>query len=161
MPAVLGILRKYARFIYELLPCDFITVIKSLTLIAVTTGIPIFTVLYFFYTSQIMCVFFLFFTNRIFVITLYCQTMFSIFKQYFKIKVDTLWPPDVKSWLTGKDPDSGKDWGQEEKGAAENEVVGWHHRLNGHEFEQAPGDSEGQGNLACCSPWGRKESNMT
>ena len=67
----------------------------------------------------------------------------------------------MKSRLIGKDPDAGKDWGQEEKGVAENEMVGWHHRLNGHEFEQAPGDSEGQGSLACCSPWGRKESNMT
>ena len=64
MQAVLGVLRKYARFIYELLPCDFITVIKSLTLIAVTTGIPTFTVLNFFYTSQIMCVFVFFFFNK-------------------------------------------------------------------------------------------------
>ena len=64
-----------------------------------------------------------------------------------------LWPPDVKSWRTGKDPDAGKDRGQEEKGTTEDEVVGWHHRLNGHEFEQAPGDSEGLGNLVCCSPW--------
>ena len=60
-----------------------------------------------------------------------------------------------------EDPDAGKDWGQEQKGAMEDEMVGWHHRLNGHEFEQAPGDSEGQGNLACCSPWGCKQSDMT
>ena len=72
-----------------------------------------------------------------------------------------LWPPDAKSWLIGKDPDAGKDWGQEEKGATEDEVVGWHHRLNGHEFEQAPGDGEGQGGLGCCSPWGRKELDTT
>ena len=61
-----------------------------------------------------------------------------------------LWPPDAMSWLTGKDPDAGKDGGQEEKGATEDEtVVGWHHRLNGLEFEQTPGDSEGQGSLVC------------
>ena len=61
-----------------------------------------------------------------------------------------LWPPYAKSWLTGKDPSAGKDWGQEEKGTTENKMVGWHHRLNGHEFEQTPGDDEGQGSLACC-----------
>ena len=60
-----------------------------------------------------------------------------------------------------KDPDAGKDWGQEEKGTAEDEMVGWHHRLNGREFEQPLGDSEGQGRLACCSPWGCKESDAT
>ena len=69
-----------------------------------------------------------------------------------------LWPPDVKSWLNRKDPDAGKDWRQEEKGTTEDEMVGWHHRLNGHEFEQTPGDGEGQGTLACCNPWGCKES---
>ena len=63
-----------------------------------------------------------------------------------------LWPPDVMDWLTGKDPDAGKDWGQEEKGMTEDEMVGWHHRLNEHEFEQAPGGSEGQGSLVYCSP---------
>ena len=67
----------------------------------------------------------------------------------------------MQSWLIGKDPDAGKVWGQEEKGMTENEMVGWRHRLNGHEFEQAPGDSEGQGSLACCSPWGCKESDTT
>ena len=72
-----------------------------------------------------------------------------------------LWPPDVKNWLIGKDPDAGKDWRQKEKGTTEDEMVGWHHRLNGHDFEQAPGDSEGQGGLACCSPWGHKESDTT
>ena len=71
-----------------------------------------------------------------------------------------LWPPDAKNWLIGKDPDAGKDWRQEEKGMTEDEVVGWHHQLNGHEFEQAPGVDDGQGSLACCSPWGRKESDM-
>ena len=72
-----------------------------------------------------------------------------------------LWPSDVKSWLIGKDPDSGRDWGQEEKGMTEDEMIGWHHWLNGHEFQQTPGDSEGQGSLACCSPWGHKELDMT
>ena len=60
-----------------------------------------------------------------------------------------------------KDPDAGKHWRQEEKGMTEDEMVGWHHRLNGHKFEQAPGMGDGPGNLACCSPWGRKELNTT
>ena len=72
-----------------------------------------------------------------------------------------LWPPDAKSWLIGKEPDAGKDWRQEKKRVTEDEMFGRHHWLNGHEFEQAPGDSEGQGSLACCSPWGHKESDMT
>ena len=59
-----------------------------------------------------------------------------------------LWPPDVKNWLTGKDPDAGKDWRQEEKGTTEDETIGWHHQLNRHEFEQAPGVGDGQGSLA-------------
>ena len=71
-----------------------------------------------------------------------------------------LWPPDAKSRLTRKDPDAGKDWRQEEKGMTE-EMVGWHHRLDGHEYEQAPGVDDGQGSLACCSPWGCKESDTT
>ena len=71
-----------------------------------------------------------------------------------------LWPPDAKNWLLGKDPDDGKDWRQEEKGTTEDEMVGWHHRLNGHEFEQTLGDGEGQGSLECCSPWGYKELDM-
>ena len=65
-----------------------------------------------------------------------------------------LWPPDAKNWLIGKDPDAGKDWRQEEKGTTEDEMVGWHHWLDGHEFEEAPGVGDGQGSLACCSPWG-------
>ena len=72
-----------------------------------------------------------------------------------------LWPRIRKSQLIGKDPDAGKDWGQKEKGETEDEVVGCHHWLNGHEFEQTPGDAEGQGSLACCSPWGHEESDMT
>ena len=59
----------------------------------------------------------------------------------------------MKDSLIGKDPDAGKDWRQEEKGTTEDEMVGWHHRLNGHEFEQTPGDGEGQGSLVCCSQW--------
>ena len=73
----------------------------------------------------------------------------------------TFWPPDSKKWLIGKDPDAGKDWGQEQKGAAEDEMLRWRHQLNGHEFEQTSGDSEGQGGLACYSPWGHKESDTT
>ena len=72
-----------------------------------------------------------------------------------------LWPTGVKNWLSRKDPDAGRGWGQEEKGTTEDEIVGWHHWLNGHEFEQALGNRERQGSLACCSPWGCKESNMT
>ena len=69
-----------------------------------------------------------------------------------------LWPPHVKSWLIGKDSDAVRDWGQEEKGTTED---GWHHRLDGHEFEQTPGVGDGQGGLACCNSWGRKELDMT
>ena len=72
-----------------------------------------------------------------------------------------LWPPDAKSWLTGKDHDAGKDWRQEEKGMTKDEMVGWHHRLDGHEFEQTLGDDEGQGSLAWCSTWGCKELDTT
>ena len=71
-----------------------------------------------------------------------------------------LWPPDWKSWLIGKDSEAGKDWRQE-KGMTEDEMVGWLHWLNGYEFEQAPGVGDRQGSLACCSPWGLKESDMT
>ena len=72
-----------------------------------------------------------------------------------------LWPPDAKRWLIRKDPDAGRDWRQEEKGMAEDEMVGWHHWIDGHEFEQALGVCEGQGSLACYSPWGRKELDTT
>ena len=72
-----------------------------------------------------------------------------------------LWPPDAKSQLTGKDPDAGKDWRQEEKGTIGDEMIGWHHQLDGHEFEQAPGVGDGQRSLACYSPWGHKESGTT
>ena len=71
-----------------------------------------------------------------------------------------LWPPNAKSWLIGKDPDAGKDWRQEEKGMTEGEMVGWHHWLSRHEFEQVLGDGEGQGSLKYCNPWGHEESDM-
>ena len=71
-----------------------------------------------------------------------------------------LWPPDAKNWLIGKDPDAGKDWRQE-KGTTEDEMVRWHHRLDGLEFEQALGVGDRQGSLWCCSPWGHKESDTT
>ena len=67
-----------------------------------------------------------------------------------------LWPPDVNNWLIGKDTDAGEDQGQQEKRLAEDEMVGWHHRLNGRKFEQTLGDSDGQGSLVCSSPWGRR-----
>ena len=69
-----------------------------------------------------------------------------------------LWPPHAKSWLIGKDSDAGRDWGQEEKGMTEDEMAGWHHRLNGHEFGWTQGVGDGQGGLACCNSWGCKES---
>ena len=72
-----------------------------------------------------------------------------------------LWPPDAKSWFIWKDPDVGKDWGQEEKGMTEDEMVGWHHWLNGHGFGSTPGIGDGQGGLACCSLWSCKESDTT
>ena len=72
-----------------------------------------------------------------------------------------LWPPDVKNWLIWKDPDAGKDWRQEGKGTTEDEMVGWHHQLDGHEFEYTSGVGDGQEGLACCSPWGGTESDPT
>ena len=71
------------------------------------------------------------------------------------------WLPHAKSWLTGKDSDAGRDWGQEEKGTTEDEMAGWHHQLNGHEFEWNPEVGDGQGGLACCDSWGRKELDTT
>ena len=76
-------------------------------------------------------------------------------------KAPILWPPDVKSWFIGKDPDAGNDWRQKEKGSTEDEMVRYHHWLNGHESEWTPGVGDGQGGLACCSPWGRKESDTS
>ena len=76
-------------------------------------------------------------------------------------KTPILWPPHMKSWLTGKDPDAGRDWGQEEKGTTENEMAGWHHQLDGHVFGWTPGVGDGQGGLVCCNSWGRKELDTT
>ena len=78
-----------------------------------------------------------------------------------KAETPVLWPPHAKSWLIGKDPDAGRDWKQEEKGTAEDEMAGWHHWLHGREFEWTPGVGDGQGGLVCCGSWGRKESNTT
>ena len=78
-----------------------------------------------------------------------------------KLKTPVLWPPHAKSWLIGKDSDAGRHWGQEEKGTTEDEMAGWHHRLDGHEFERTPGDGDGQRGPACCNSWGRKESDTT
>ena len=89
------------------------------------------------------------------------QPWISIGRTDADAEAPILWPPDAKKRLIGKDPDSGKDWRQEEKGTTEDEMVGWHHWLNGHGSEQAPGVGDGQGSLACCSPWGHKESDRT
>ena len=86
---------------------------------------------------------------------------YSLERLILKLKLPILWPPNAKSQLIGKDLDAGKDSRQEEKRGTEDEMVGWHHRLNGHEFEQTLGDGEGQGSLTRCSPWGRKESDVT
>ena len=77
-----------------------------------------------------------------------------------KAETPALWPPHAESWLIGKDPDVGRDWGQEEKGTTEDEMAEWHHRLDGHEFEWTPGVGDGQGGLVCCGSWGCKESDM-
>ena len=74
-----------------------------------------------------------------------------------KAETPVLWPPHAKSWLIGKDSDAGRDWEQEEKGTTEDEMAGWHHRLDGREFEWTPGVGDGQGGLACCNSWGHKE----
>ena len=78
-----------------------------------------------------------------------------------KAETPVLWSPHAKSWLTGKDSDAGRDWGQEEKGTTQDEMAGWHHRLDGHESEWTPGDGYGQGDLACCNSWGHKELDTT
>ena len=85
------------------------------------------------------------------------QSWVFIGRTYVEAESPILWPPDAKSWLIWKDPDAAKDWGQEEKGMTEVEMVGWHHQLNGHGFGWTPGVGDGQGGLACCSSWGRKE----
>ena len=78
-----------------------------------------------------------------------------------KAETPILWPPHAKSWLIGKDSDAGRAWGQEEKGMTEDEMAGWHHRLNGHGFGWTPRVGDGQGGLVCCNSWGRKESDTT
>ena len=89
--------------------------------------------------------------------TLSRQSWIFIGRTDAETEAPILWPPDAKNWLIGKDPDAGKNWGQE-KGATEGEMVGWHHWLNGDEFEETQGDSDGPRSLACCSSQGRKES---
>ena len=78
-----------------------------------------------------------------------------------KAETPVLWPPHVKGWVIGKDSDAGRDWVQEEKGMTEGEMAGWHHRLDGHEFEWTAGVGDGQGSLACYDSWGPKESDTT
>ena len=89
------------------------------------------------------------------------QSWMFIGRSEFEAGSPILWPPDVKNWLFGKDPDAGKDWRQEEKGTTEDEMVGRHHWFNGHEFEQAAGVGDRQEGLACCNPQGHKESDTT
>ena len=89
------------------------------------------------------------------------QSWVFIGRTHAEAETPILWPPELKNWLIGKDPDAGKDWRQEEKRMTEDEMVGWHHWLNGHGFEQAPWVGEGQGSMVWCSPWGHKESAAT
>ena len=89
------------------------------------------------------------------------QSWVFIGKTDVEAETPIIWPPHAKSWFIEKDPDAGKDWGQEEKGMTEVEMVGWHHRLDGLESEWTPGDGDGQGGLVYCSSWGRKESDTT
>ena len=89
------------------------------------------------------------------------QSWIFIGRTYAEAETPILRPPHVKSWLLGKDSDAGRDWGQEEKGTTEDEMPGWHHRLDGHEFEWIPGVGDGQGGLVCCDSWGHKESDTT
>ena len=89
------------------------------------------------------------------------QSWVFIGRTVVEVETPILWSPDGKSWLIWKDPDAGKDWGQEEKGTTEEEMVGWHHRLDGRGFEWHPGVVDGQGGLACCDSWGCRELDMT
>ena len=89
------------------------------------------------------------------------QYWIFIGKTDVEVVAPILWPPDAKKWLIGKDPDAGQDWRQEEKVTTEDEMAGWYHQLNGHEFEQALGVGDGQGSLVCCSPCGHKDSDTT
>ena len=89
------------------------------------------------------------------------QSWIFIGRTEVEAEIPILWPLDAKSWFIGKDPDAGKDWGQEEKGMTEDEMVGWHHWLDGHEFEWTLRVGDGQGGLACCDSWGHKELDTT
>ena len=89
------------------------------------------------------------------------QSWIFIGRTNVEAETPILWPPNAKDWLIGKDPDTGKNWRQEEKGMTEDEMAGWHHWLNGHKFEQSLGVGDGQESLVCCSPWGHKESDTT
>ena len=89
------------------------------------------------------------------------QSWIFIGKIDAEVEALILWPPEGKNWLTGKDPDAGRDWGQEEKETTEDEIVGWHHQLDGHEFEQVPGVGDWQRSLAYCSLWGHQELDTT
>jgi len=89
------------------------------------------------------------------------QSLIFIARTDAEAETPTLRPPDGKNRFTGKDPDAGKDWRWEEKGTTEDEMAGWHHWFNGHEFEWTPGVGDGQGSLVCCNPWGHKESDTT
>ena len=89
------------------------------------------------------------------------QSLVFIGRTDVEAETPILWPPDVKCWLIWKDPDAGKDWGPEEKGMTEDEIVGWHHRLNGHGFRWTLGVGDRQRGLVYCSSWGRKESDTT
>ena len=93
--------------------------------------------------------------------TTFCSVYSVIGRAGAEAETPLLLPPDAKNWLIGKDPDAGKDWRWEEKGTTEDEMVGWHHRHDGYEFERAPGVGDRQGGLVCCSPWGCKESDTT
>ena len=89
------------------------------------------------------------------------QSWIFIERTDVEVEAPIIWPADAKNWLIGKDPDAGKDWRQEEKKTREDEMVGCYHRLNEHEFKQAPGVGDGQGSLVCCGPWGCKELDTT
>ena len=89
------------------------------------------------------------------------QSWIFIGRAHVEAKAPIFWPPDAKNWLIWKDPDVGKDWRQDEKGTTEDEMAGWHHWLNGRESGWTPGVGDGQGGLACCDSWGRKELNTT
>ena len=95
--------------------------------------------------------------------SIHCTEIHSVFIGRTDANAETpiLWPPHAKSWLIGKDPDAGRDLGQEEKGTTEDEMAGWHHQLDGHEFEWTPGVGGRQGSLACCNSWGCKELDVT